>query len=558
MDKEEKAGRLLIHIGKEDRYYPQGTTFAEIAADVQPDYPHKIILASENNHLAELGKVPADGCSLQFVTTGDRDGHLTYVRGATMLFLASAYTVLGHTQLKKLTIEYALGDGYYFDIDYDGKMTQAKLDRIEAHMKKLVSRNLPFKKINMRTEDVRSLFHDLGMTDKDRLFHYRTVSHTNIYKLGGFLDYYYGYMPPSSGYLTRFSLHLYRDGIVLVLPNQEAPEEPGKYSVPEKLFEIMKRTNSWGIDMGIGTVGELNDLICRGGARQTILVQEAYQERMIANIAEEIKKEERRIIMIAGPSSSGKTSFSYRLSVQLTNCGLVSHPLAIDNYFKSREETPRDENGEYDFECLEALRTDQFNDHLVRLLRGEKVEIPRFNFVSGHQESMGDYLQLGKNEVLVIEGIHGLNDALSYAVPREDKYKIYISALTQLNVDEHNRISTTDGRLIRRMVRDARTRGSSASNTISRWPSVRRGEKKHIFPYQEDADVMFNSAMPYELALLKTFAEPLLFGVEPGCPEEVEAKRLLKFLGYFLAVDSEDVPKNSIMREFIGGSVFPV
>ena len=306
-------------------------------------------------------------------------------------------------------------------------------------------------------------------------------------------------------------------------------------------------------------VGDLNDRITSEGIRNILLVQEALQEAKISRIAQQIVEDgNRKFIMIAGPSSSGKTSFSHRLAVQLTAHGMKPHPIAVDNYFKNREDTPLDEYGERNYECLEALDVEKFNEDMLALLRGERIELPAFNFVTGHREYRGDFLQLGKDDVLVIEGIHGLNDKLSHALPKENKFKIYISALTQLNVDKHNRIPTTDGRLIRRIVRDARTRGTSAKDTIARWPSVRRGEEANIFPYQEEADVMFNSALVYELACLKLYAEPLLFGIGKDEPEYVEAKRLLKFFDYFIAVPSDDIPVNSLLREFVGGSCFDV
>lgn len=283
------------------------------------------------------------------------------------------------------------------------------------------------------------------------------------------------------------------------------------------------------------------------------------QEKKIAQIAEQIASDpSKKFIMIAGPSSSGKTSFSHRLSIQLQTLGLNPHPIALDNYFVDREDTPLDEDGNYNFECLEAIDVELFNKQMNSLLRGERVELPTFNFVEGKKEYKGDFKQLGKDDILVIEGIHGLNDKLSYTLPKESKFKIYISALTQINIDEHNRISTTDGRLIRRMVRDARTRGSSAARTIAMWPSVRRGEDQYIFPFQEEADVMFNSALIYELAVLKPYAEAILFGISKDAPEYIEAKRLLKFLDYFISVGSEEIPKNSLMREFVGGSIFKV
>jgi len=311
--------------------------------------------------------------------------------------------------------------------------------------------------------------------------------------------------------------------------------------------------------MNVDTVGALNDVIAHGGINDLILVQEAFQEKKIAEIAAKIKASpDKKFIMIAGPSSSGKTTFSHRLSIQLMTYGLKPHPIAVDNYFVNRDDTPLDENGNPNFECLEAIDVEQFNKDMTSLLRGEKVELPEFNFKSGKREYKGNYKQLGKDDILVIEGIHCLNDKLSYSLPKSSKFKIYISALTALNVDEHNRIATTDGRIIRRMVRDARTRGTKAAETIAMWSSVRKGENENIFPYQEEADVMFNSALIYELAVLKQYVEPILFGIDRESKEYIEAKRLLKFLDYFVGVNSEEVPKNSILREFIGGSCFNV
>ena len=322
---------------------------------------------------------------------------------------------------------------------------------------------------------------------------------------------------------------------------------------------MQKESEEWGDKLDVATVGDLNDRITREGVQSLMLIQEALHEAKISSIAEEIQRRGNvKFVMIAGPSSSGKTSFSHRLSIQLAAHGLKPHPIGVDNYFVNREHTPLDEFGEKNFECLEAIDIKQFNEDMLNLLAGKKVDLPTFNFKTGYREYRGDQLQLGKDDILVIEGIHGLNDKLSYALPKESKFKIYISALTQLNIDEHNRIPTTDGRLIRRIVRDARTRGTSAKDTIARWPSVRRGEEQNIFPFQEEADVMFNSALVYELACLKVYAEPLLFGIDKSEPEYQEAKRLLKFLDYFVPVPCEGVPFNSLLREFIGGSCFNV
>lgn len=356
-----------------------------------------------------------------------------------------------------------------------------------------------------------------------------------------------------------FDLTAYEDGFLLLMPEKKTPDFLTEFKPRKKLYGVLQQSNRWAQDLGLGNVGDLNRTISQGSVEEMILVQEAYQEKEIAKIAEQIHARGNvKFVMIAGPTSSGKTTFSHRLSIQLRTLGLKPQPIAVDDYFVNREDTPLDENGNYNFEVLEAIDVEQFNSDMLALLRGERVELPSFNFKTGKREYKGVYKQLGAGDILVIEGIHGLNDALSYALPRESKFKIYISALTQLNVDEHNRISTTDGRLIRRIVRDARTRGTAAKDTIAMWPSVRRGEEENIFPFQEDADVMFNSALIYELSVLKQFAEPLLFGIGRDCAEYAEAKRLLKFLNYFLGVSSEGVPNNSILREFVGGSCFKV
>ena len=343
------------------------------------------------------------------------------------------------------------------------------------------------------------------------------------------------------------------------MPEAAEPEKIPPFQPQNKLFHVLKESTRGSDMLGIETVGALNDYVTGGSAnpKELLLVQEAMQEKKIAQIAEQIAgNPQKKFVLIAGPSSSGKTTFSRRLSIQLRVSGLVPHPISVDDYFKNRVDTPLDAEGKPNYECLEALDVELFNHDLKKLLAGERIELPTFNFKTGKREYNGHHMQLGEQDILVIEGIHCLNDALTHDLPKENKFKIYISALTQLNIDEHNRIASTDGRLIRRMVRDARTRGTSAKQTIAMWQSVRRGEENNIFPYQEDADVMFNSALLYELAVLKAYAEPILFGIEKDCAEYQEAKRLLKFLDYFVGIGSEYVPQNSILREFIGGGCF--
>ena len=539
--------------------YAEGTPLSDIAEEYRKDYDHQIILAMVNGELAELTKKISGDCELKFVTVTETAGMATYNRGMILLMLKAFANVFDAGQIRKITVDHTLGTALYCSVFSDLKMTESCLADVKAEMKRMVELDLPITKCSMRTVEARELFGDAGMSDKEELFRFRRVSNTNVYSLDGYTDYFYGYMPPSTGMLKYFDLIPYSDGFLMLLPSRQEPEAVKPYEDRPKLFATQHAANAWGESIGIATVGDLNTAITTGSISDMILVQEAFQEKKIADIAEKIKSRgDVKFAMIAGPSSSGKTTFSHRLSIQLMTLGMKPHPIALDNYFKNREDTPKDEDGNYNFECLESIDVEGFNKDMTHLLRGEEVELPTFNFKTGKREYKGNTMKLGPDDILVIEGIHGLNDKLSYSLPKESKFRIYISALTQLNIDEHNRMPTTDGRLIRRMVRDARTRGTSAKDTIAMWPSVRRGEEENIFPFQEGADVMFNSALVYELAVLKQFAEPLLFGIPESDPSYMEAKRLLKFLDYFLGISSEDIPKNSIVREFVGGSLFPV
>ena len=548
-----------VKIHDEIRQYEDGTTYLEIAKEYQKEYPHDIVLVTVDGKLQELHKKVNRDCTLNFETTAGDSGHKTYKRSMSLLLVKAIYDVAEHENVDKVRIHYSVSKGYYCTIEGNVVLDQQFLDQVEARMHQMVEADLPINKKSVNTDDAIATFARHGMHDKEKLFAYRRVSKVNIYSINEFEDYYYGYMVPSTGYLKYFKLYLYDDGFVIQMPEQKEPEVVPPFEPQNKLFHVLKESTSWGDMQGIETVGALNDRITKGDVRETVLVQEALQEKKIAEIAATIAaRPELKFILIAGPSSSGKTTFSHRLSVQLRACGLVPHPIAVDNYFVEREENPVDENGDFDFECLEAVDVALFNRQLGDLLAGKEVVLPRFNFVTGHKEYGQDVKKLGKNDVLVIEGIHCLNPKLTQSLPDENKFKIYISALTQLNIDEHNRIPTTDGRLIRRIVRDARTRGASVARTINMWPSVRKGEEKNIFPYQEEADVMFNSALIYELAVLKPYVEALLFGVDRKAPEYIEAKRLLKFLDYFVGIGSENVPTNSLLREFIGGGCFQI
>lgn len=550
---------VRVTVNQNVREYKKNTTLYEISEDVRDQYSYDIILAMIDNKLHELNKKVTKDCEVTFLTIHDDAGHKTYVRGMTLVMLKAVYGQIGRENLKKVCVEYSLGNGLYCEIESKTMLTQELLQKIEKKMQDIVSKDLDFEKHTINTEDAVQLFEYYKMHDKQKLFKYRRVSKANIYNLDGFEDYFYGYMPAKTGILKHFRLQMYQDGFLLLMPEKREPTQVKPFIDRKQLFGTLKESNEWAKIMDIDTVGALNDLISSGGMQDLILVQEAFQEKKIAEIAAQIAdSNDKKFVMIAGPSSSGKTTFSHRLSIQLRTHGLKPHPIAVDDYFLDRELTPLDEFGNYNFECLEALDVQKFNDDMIDLLNGKEIELPSFNFKTGKREYKGNLKSLGPDDILVIEGIHGLNDKLSFSLPKESKFKVYISALTQLNIDEHNRMSTTDGRLIRRMVRDVRTRGTQAQNTIAMWQSVRRGEEAYIFPFQEEADIMFNSALIYELAILKQYAEPILFGIERNYPEYIEAKRLLKFFDYFIGVSSEDVPKNSILREFIGGSVFKV
>ena len=539
------------------REYPEGTRFLEIAKEFQGHYENDIVLVISDGKLLELYKTLEKDCFLRFLTTGDDIGLKTYRRSMSLMLVKAVYDTAGHDRIRKVRIHYAAGQGYYCTIDGDISLNEVFLRQVEETMHRIVEQDLPIEKRSIHTDEAVELFHQYGMYDKEELFKYRRSSRVNLYRMGAFEDYNYGYMVPSTGYLRYFALHLYDEGFVIQLPEIANPRVIPPFAVREKLFQVQKESMRWGDLQNIETVGDLNREIVQAGAQNMVLVQEAQQEKKIAEIAEQIaKRGDVKFVLVAGPSSSGKTTFSHRLSIQLKVNGMRPHPLAVDNYFVNRDQTPKDERGNYDFECLEAIDVEQFNEDLRRLLLGEEVGIPTFDFITGQRKYDGRKLKMESRDILVIEGIHCLNPKLTETLPDDRKFKIYISALTQLNVDEHNRIPTTDGRLIRRIVRDARTRGTTAARTIAMWFSVRRGEERNIFPFQEEADIMFNSALIYELAVLKQYVEPLLFQITPDMEEYHEAKRLLKFLDYFLGIGTDRIPANSLLREFIGGGCF--
>lgn len=551
----------IVTIDGTKKEYPIGTTYQDIAKEYQTQFENEILLVGINGKLRELHKTVQFDCTLQFYTGKDQPGIQTYHRSAIFLMMKAFYDVAGSENIEKVTVDFSLGKGYYIQPHGTVELTEELLNRVLTRMREYVDQKIPIMKRSVNTDDAIELFHKHRMYDKERLFRYRRVSRVNLYSIGGFEDYFYGYMVQNTGYIKYFDIIPYDEGFMLMLPQKENPEEVPVFEAEkkQKLFTVLKESVKWGERLNVSHVGALNEGIAAGNINELILIQEALQEKKIAEIAARIGSDRsKKFVMIAGPSSSGKTTFSHRLSIQLKAQGMIPHPIAVDDYFVNRVNSPKNPDGSYNYEVLECLDIDQFNKDMTALLAGETVEMPRYQFKTGEREYRGDYLKLGNDDILVIEGIHCLNDKLSYSLPKESKFRVYVSALTQLNIDEHNRIPTTDCRLIRRMVRDARTRGASAQDTIRMWPTVREGEEAYIFPFQESADMMFNSATVYELSVLKQYAEPLLFGIPRESPEYMEAKRLLKFLDYFLGVNSEDIPRNSIVREFIGGSCFKV
>lgn len=539
---------------------PYGILLSDLAKDYQQAYQTPILLAVVNNKLSELNHKVKENAMIDFLDLTDKDGYRTYQRSLSFLLAKATQDVLTTLDCgePKIVIQFSINAGFYCELKPKQCLDHATVGAIKNRMLELIQANHAFEKTTVKLHEALKIFKQQGMTDKLRLFHYRNASNVNLYCIDGFYDYFYGYMATHTGMLSNFDLIPYDEGLVLQFVNRKYPQQVAEFKPDKSLFENLKKTSRWGVLMNVDNVGDLNHVIAEGKLNELTLVTEALMEKEIAQVADRIMADiaNKHFVFIAGPSSSGKTTFSHRLSIQLKAHGLNPKPIAVDNYFVNREETPRDEFGQYDFECLEAIDIRGFNDDMMQLLQGKEVQLPTFNFVTGQREYKGNFLTLGPKDVLVIEGIHGLNPKLASSIPEENKFKIYISALTQLNIDDHNRIPTTDARLLRRIVRDNQYRGATAQRSISMWPSVRRGEELYIFPFQEEADVLFNSALLYELSILKQYAEPLLFNVPRESEEYIEAKRLIKFLSYFLGASSDMIPQNSLLREFIGGSCF--
>jgi uridine kinase len=532
---------------------PRGASAESFLQAVRDDFPAPIVGAIINGDLHELTYSINMESRLEPVTMADSDGARIYRRSLTFL-LEAAFSALFRDAILLIDHSVASG-GYYCHVHGRNPLSAGELATLEAEMRRMVEADLPFLRREVTLEEAVEHFKTQGYDDKVRLFAHRRKPYVTLYQLDEHLDYHHGYMVPSTGYLKWFALVDSGEGFTLRFPRRHNPTAFSPLEDFPKLLAAFRQYGGWLERLGTDSVGALNEAVQAGRARELILVSEALHEQHIASLANQIaEQKDARLVLIAGPSCSGKTTFSRRLAVQLLAQGLSPFALEMDNYFVNREDTPKDENGEFDFETIEALNLDLLGKQLESLLAGEEVQTPRFNFKTGMGEP-GDVVRLRPGQIIILEGIHALNPRLIPASLARQSFRLYASALTQLNLDRHNRVSTTDTRLIRRIVRDARERGYSATQTISRWESVRRGEKRHIFPYQENTDVMFNSALAYEMAVLRPLAEPLLRQVAPHTPEFIETKRLLAFLEWFLPLEGDLVPDNSILREFIGGSI---
>lgn len=529
----------------------RGTQVGEFLAQVRDDFSAPIVAAIINNEIHELTYPIKSESTCTPVTMDSADGARIY-RRSTIFLLEIAFNQCFKTGY--LNIDHSVSSGgFYCEVKERAPLSQAELNTLNDQMQKLVAENHALERKEIPIQQAIDYFTQRGHKDKLRLLKHRHKEYLTVYTFNGLMDYMHGYMTPSTGYLKWFSLKKVNGGFILQYPRRNAPTKLEPLGDYPKLLRTFRQYGNWLETLRIDSVGVLNDAIESGRADEIVLVSEALHEQGIADTAQQIAEKNSRIILIAGPSSSGKTTSSRRLAVQLLARGILPYPLELDNYFVDREQTPRDENGDHDFEALEALNLKRLAGDIEKLVSGEEVQLPRYNFKTGRSEE-GDVIRLRDGQPLILEGIHGLNPRLIPDHWADSAFRLYVSALTQLNLDRHNRVSTTDTRLIRRIVRDARERGYSAQATISRWESVRRGEKRHIFPYQENADVMFNSALVYELAVLKPLAEPLLRQVSHTAPEYIEARRLLAFLDWFLPLDASLIPMNSIVREFIGGS----
>ena len=537
---------------------PIGSSLLDIYNDFNLEMPYGVVSAKVNNRTEGLNFRVYNNKDVEFMDVRESSGMRTYVRSLCFVLCKAVEEIFPDG---RILLEHPISKGYFCNLKIGRPITLEDVSRIKQRMMEIIVEDIPYHRIECHTTEAVRLFSERNMMDKVKLLETSGSLYTYYYTLGDTIDCYYGSLLPSTGYLKVFDIVKYYDGVLLRIPNKNNPLVLEEVIKQEKMLEVFKEYLHWLDIMELSNVGDFNVACNEGFATDLINVSEALQEKKISHIADDIynrgKNGDRvKMVLISGPSSSGKTTFSKRLSIQLMTNGLHPFPISLDNYFVNREETPRDENGNYDYESLYALDLKFFNEQLQALLRGEEVELPRFNFSTGKREFKGDKLKIHENTILILEGIHALNPELTPQIPDANKYKVYVSALTTISLDDHNWIPTTDNRLLRRIIRDFNYRGYSAQETISRWPSVRAGEDKWIFPYQENADAMFNSALLFEFAVLRRYAEPILNAVPRNCPEYSEAYRLLKFIKYFVPVQDKEIPPTSLLREFLGGSSF--
>lgn len=540
------------------REFPEGSSLVDIYNGFNLAMPYGPVSAKVNNKVESLDFRVYYNKDIEFLDITSSSGMRTYVRS---LFFILVKAVEELYPQGSISLEHPISKGYFCKLHIDRTIGLDDVQRIKQKMQEIIAADIPYTRTESHTEEVVRLFEKRGMMDKARLLDTYGQLYSYYYQLGDTVDCYYSSLVPSTGYIRLFDIVKYYDGLLLRIPSRENPTKLEEVVKQEKMLEVFQEYHRWNQILGISTVGDLNVACNHGHATDLINVSEALQEKKIAQIADEITHRNQdgkrvKLVLISGPSSSGKTTFSKRLSIQLMTNGLKPYPISLDDYFVNRNDTPLDENGKHDFESLYAVDLPFFEEQLTTLLNGGEVELPRYNFTTGKREMSGKKLRIDEHMILIIEGIHALNPALTPHIPNENKYKVYVSALTTILLDNHNYIPTTDNRLLRRIIRDYKYRNYSAEETIARWPSVRAGEEKWIFPYQENADAMFNSALLFELAVLKDYVEPVLRKVPNRCPEYSEAHRLLRFLNYFVSVQDKELPPTSLLREFLGGSSF--
>ena len=533
------------------REFPKGVSLREAYDAFGIDMPYGVIAARVNNETTSLAQRIYNHKDVEFIDITNNDGMRMYVRSLTFIFMKAMNEVFPGEVVR---FENAISKGYYCRMDKP--LTEEQLSIVRDKMHRIVNADIPFKRIECHVSEAIELFRSVGREDKVRLLETYDHLYTSFYELDGYIDSYYHGLTPSTGYIKLFEIERYADGVLIRVPNKERPTELEDKVPQEKLQDLFEERLQWHQKMGVETIGDFNKGVRSGYGVDLVNVSEVLQERLLSRIADTILEKGSRVVLIAGPSSSGKTTFSKRLGVQLLACGLKPHAISLDDFFVNRVVTPRKPDGDYDFESIYSIDLPYFNATLTKILAGEEVDLPYYNFIKGEREYNGNKLKLTPQMVLVIEGTHALNPMLTEQIPDSEKYRVYVSALTSIKLDYHNYISTSDNRLLRRMLRDAKYRGYSAIETIQRWPDVREGEEKWIFPYQENADVMFNSSLFYELAVLKTHAEPILRAVPQNIKEYSEARRLLHLLEYVVPLSDEELPPTSVVREFLGGSSF--